>query len=224
MSIDCRVSGTGPVSSTVSPMELDLMFDGYCFGRLNLPEIRTSFRGAKVMVHDQTIEILDVAAYKMFVRSVILGAETSFQLDNGDCTISALGLSKSCDYALDLSMRGMGGLAATLKKVHRDGDSITAIFEFANPSPVEIEHGFCSFAILNDRGGRVASLTAELRIVQGAFKVTMQGSLCPGAVVSERARLVGVGTEQLSWCNETIKFIDSVFDVKEEFMDMLAEA
>lgn len=224
MSIDCKVTGTGPVSSIVSAMDLDLLFDGRSFGRLSLPEIRTSFRGAKVMVHDQTIEVSDATTYKMFVRSVILGDETSFQLDNGRCTISSMGLTKHIDYSLDLSMRGMSGLPVTLKKLHRDGERVTAIFEFSNSSPVEIDHGFCNFAILNDRAQTIALLTAELHIVQGTFTVTMQGSMCEGAVLSEKARLVGAGTEQLSWCNETVKFIDSVFDVKEEFLDVLVEA
>lgn len=223
MSIDCRVTRTGPVSSNVSAMDLDLMFDGFVFGRLRLPKIRTSYWGAKVMVENQTIEIIDLPTYKMFVRSVILNDETSFQLEHGNCTISAMGLTNHCDFNLDLSMGGMGGLPVTLKKLHRDGDSITTIFEFNNTSPVEIDHGLCKFDMVNDRGQTLATLEGDFKLVHGKSKVTFQGTVCEGAMPSDKVRLMGVGTDQLTWCNETIKFIDSVFDMDERFADALLD-
>jgi len=60
MSIESRLTGTGPMSSTIAQMEVDMIGPGGLFGRLRLPEIKTKSGGTTVQAHDQTIQIIDV--------------------------------------------------------------------------------------------------------------------------------------------------------------------
>ncbi|KAF7551961.1 hypothetical protein G7046_g7565 [Stylonectria norvegica] len=221
ISIESRVSNTGPISSTISSMELELVFNGCCFGRMTLPEVKTSFWGTKVVVSDQRINISDMAIYKSFVRSILVSDETSFQLENGACTIKALGITAHCNYCIDIPIKGMRGPQVTLKKLVRNRDTITAVFHISNPSPVEVDHGTCVFELRNDQGETMAELKGELRIVRGEADFTLRGTTPTGVAPSKKARLVGLGVDGNSWCNETVRYIDAVMDVKPEFVKVL---
>lgn len=204
-------------------MDLDLTFNGFCFGRLTLPEIKTSMWGTDVVVEDQKVRITDMAIYKAFVRSVIVDNETSFQLENGICTIKALGISANCNYCLGIPIQGMAGPQATLTKLERVENAITATFSIYNPSPVEIDQGNCTFDLRNQKGETMSELSGHLKIVRGRFDYVVHGTIRDGVESSERARLVGVGVEGKSWCNETINYLDMVVDVKPEFADKLRQ-
>ncbi|CAM1503878.1 Fc.00g014690.m01.CDS01 [Cosmosporella sp. VM-42] len=221
--IECRVNGTGPVSSTISPMELDLMFNGDAFGKLKLPQVRTSFWGTKVVVEAQTIEIKNQLAYLMFMRSIFVDDETSFELENGECSITAMKITAHCNYCLGIPLRGMGGPQISLKKLSRTGWDVAATFEFVNPSPVEIDHGRCVFELRYGEEQRgVALLQGDFKLVQGKFILDLDGLVKNWAVPSSKARLVGISAVGgQSWANESIKFIDSVFDLGSDFAKVL---
>ncbi|KAK7430547.1 hypothetical protein QQZ08_002839 [Neonectria magnoliae] len=219
LSIETSVKGTGPISSTVSPMALDLTFNGFVFGKLVLPEVRTSFWGTKVTVEEQTVTITDLTSFRAFVRSIMVDDDTSFQLENGECTIRALGLKIHCDYSLNIPIPAMRGPWVTLRAVSRSGDNgITATFRMHNPSPVELDHGgVCAFELRNDQGQCMADLRGELRIVRDQFDFALRGTTRNGVAPSDKLRLVGVGVDGSSWCNDTVKHLDAVIVVSPEF-------
>lgn len=221
ISLRSRITGTGPISSTVSAMDLDLTFNGFCFGRIKLPEVKTSFWGTDVVVKNQKIRITDMAIYKAFVRSMIVDDETSFQLENGACTIKALGITANCNYSLKIGVQAIGGPRVTLTNLQRVEKGITATFRVKNPSPVEIDHGNCTFHVRNQKGQILAELKGHLKIVQGEFDYVVIGTPRIGVDPTEKVRVIGVGTEGTSWCNETIRYIDTVVDLPPKFADTL---
>lgn len=223
ISIESRVTGTGPINSTVSAMDLELVFNGDCFGKLSLPEFKTNFWGATVSILDQKIDILDMAAHKAFVRSVIVDDETSFLLENGTCTIKAVGITAHCDYCLEVPLRGMMGPKFTLTRMNRIGETLTAEFQAENPSPVEIDHGASTFEIRNDKNETVAEMKGNLKIKRGSFKFRLRGTAKQGVAPSGKSRLVGIGVEDNSWCNETIQNIDVNFEIDSESLLLLSK-
>ena len=204
-------------------MELDLVFNGGAFGKLKLPQVRTSFWGTKVVVEAQTIEIRDQLTYLMFMRSIFVDDETSFELENGECSITAMRITAHCNYCLGIPLRGMGGPQITLKKLSRTGRDVAASFEFNNPSPVEVDHGRCVFELrYGEEHKGVALLQGDFKMVQGRFSLTLDGLMKSWAAPSNKARLVGISAiGGQSWANESIKFIDSVFDLESKFANML---
>lgn len=69
MSMESKVGNTGPMGVTMSPMTVDLCGDAGCFGKLNLPEIKTKASGTTISVTDQKIEIVDMDAFIAFNKA-----------------------------------------------------------------------------------------------------------------------------------------------------------
>ncbi|KAK5997080.1 hypothetical protein PT974_02432 [Cladobotryum mycophilum] len=90
MSIEGRITVTGAMSSTISPVEFDIMFNGSSFGKLMFPETKTGFWGADVSIKDQEVKILDMTIFKAYIRSVIVDEDICFQLNNGKCIVTSL--------------------------------------------------------------------------------------------------------------------------------------
>lgn len=217
MTIESRVSGTGPIGSNISAMDLDLTFNGFSFGKLHLPSVHTSLWGAKVTIPNQTIKITDMAIYKAFIRSVLVDTETCFQLENGTCTIKALGITAHCNYCLEIPIMGMMGPKTVVKNVEKDGDGhLRVIVDVQNPGPVEIQHGWSLFELRNDKGETVADLEGDFELKRGWSEVVLAGKLRDGAAfaATEKSRLVARGVEGSTWCNETIQFIDTSLELK----------
>ncbi|KAK1986682.1 hypothetical protein LZ30DRAFT_685214 [Colletotrichum cereale] len=221
MSIVSRVTGTGPMGATMSPMTVDMMFNGGCFGKLDLPEVKTKSGGTEVVVRDQVIKILDHNVFKAFVKAIMCDEKLVLHLDNGDCSIKALGMSAKVKYAKDVAIIGMGGPKIAQVNSQERGGGFVNTMKVYNPSPLEIDHGVSMFELRNESGEVLAELKGNLKIVKGDFETTFQGSLNKGAKASDKARMVGVGTQESNWCNETIKFIDVPFSVSPQFAQML---
>ncbi|PNY28498.1 Uncharacterized protein TCAP_01568 [Tolypocladium capitatum] len=222
ITVECRLTKTGPISSTMSSMVIELTFDGLCFAKMRLPEVKTSIWGTRVTVRDQRLEILDKTIFKAYLRSVIVDDDTNFQLENGECTVTALGIKAHCNYCLNIPIRAMAGPKASVASLEREGEDITMVVAIENPSPVEIDHGVTLFELRDGQGASVAELTGNLQIVRGTSECTLRGKLVAGATrPSSRARLVGVCTESSSWCRETAEYFDVGLDVKPEFAGVL---
>ncbi|KAK2018853.1 hypothetical protein LZ32DRAFT_613336 [Colletotrichum eremochloae] len=221
MTIVSRVTGTGPMGATMAPMTVDMMFNGGCFGKLDLPEVKTKSGGTEVVVRDQLITIVDRNAFRAFVKAIMCDQQLVLHLDNGDCTIKALGLSAKVKYAKDVPLIGMGGPKIAQINTQERGSGIVNTMKVYNPSPLEIDHGVSMFEIRNESGEVLAELKGDLKIVKGDFETTFQGSINKGAKASDKARLVGLGTQESNWCNETIKFIDVPFSLSPQFASML---
>lgn len=202
-------------------MELDLTFDGFCFGKINLPEVKTSIWGAKVPIEGQRIHILDMTTYKSFVRSLMVNDETRFQLENGVCTIKSLGIIAHCNYCLDIPIRGMSGPKFNIKNAERNGKEVILTLIVHNPSPVEIDHGACIFDLRNTNDESLMELRGNLKIVRGDFEVVLRGKSKKGVIPTDKARLVGTGVEGKSWCRETIQYLDVMGDLDHETTNLL---
>ncbi|KAH7321146.1 hypothetical protein B0I35DRAFT_208094 [Stachybotrys elegans] len=211
IAIETDVTGTGPIGTRVSPMELDLTYEGKCFAKLRTPELQTHWwGGAKVKVEEQKVQILDMATYRDYVQSVLVSKETGFHLENGVCTIRALGIGIPCTYRLRVPIRGMMGLAGTVTKVERsrlDQEHIAVTARLQNPSPVEMDHGMSSFEFRNTTGELISLLKGDVKIVRGDFEVKLEGKLERSFTPTPKGKLVGVGVDGDSWCKETIKYI-----------------
>lgn len=220
MALVNRVTGTGPTSATMSPMVVDLVFGGVTWGKLQLPEVITSSSGTEIICEEQEIKILDQDAFRAFVKALMLDEQLVLTLDNGDCKISSkvLGFTAKSNvvYKKDLVIGGMRGPKVTL--VETAGGKNT--MKVTNPSPLEIDHGVSMFEVV-DGDDVVAELKGPLYIVRGNFDstldITFKGKkVAPGTKV----RLVGKGTEKESWMNETLKYINSDFEVSEQFASL----
>ncbi|POR34150.1 Uncharacterized protein TPAR_05670 [Tolypocladium paradoxum] len=218
VTVECRLTKTGPISSTMSSMVIELTFNGFCFAKMELPEVKTSIWGTQVTVRDQRLEILDKAIFKAYLRSVIVDDDTNFQLENGDCTVTALGIRAHCNYCLNIPIRGMMGPKASVVSLEREGDDMTMVVAVENPSPVEIDHGMTLFELRNAEGALMVELRGNLQIVRGTCECTMRGKVNAGVASSLRTRLVGVCAEGSSWCRETAEYFDVGLDMKPEFV------
>ncbi|CAN8104325.1 unnamed protein product [Discula destructiva] len=216
MSLVNRVTGTGPTSATMAPMVVDLCFGGAAWGKLQLPEIVTSSSGTDVICAEQEVAITNQEAFRAFVRALMLDDELVLKLDNGDCHIASkiLGYTSNTNvvYKKDLVIKGMRGPQVTL--VDTSGGKNT--LKVVNPSPLEIDHGVSMFDIMQGDEA-VAELKGPLYIVRGNFDstldITFKGNkVAPGSKV----KLIGKGTEKDSWMNDTLKYINSEFEVSEE--------
>lgn len=205
-------------------MDLDLTFNGFTFGKLHLPSVHTSLWGTKVTIANQTIKITDLAIYKAFIRSIIVDNETCFQLENGTCTIKALGVTAHCNYCLEIPILGMMGPRTVLKRIEKDGDGhVRVAVDVQNPGPVEIQHGWSLFELRNDKGETVADLEGDFELKRGWSELALSGKLREGAplAATENSRLVVRGVESSSWCNETIQFIDTALSLKPAHLESL---
>lgn len=163
-------------------MDLDLTFNGFTFGRIHLPSVSTSFFGTKVTIPRQTIQIADAAIYRSFIRSVIVDSETCFQLENGTCTIKALGITAHCDYCLEIPVVDMMGPKMLAKKLRQDGDGhVNVVVDVQNPGPVEISYGWSLWELRNARGETVADLEGDFESKRGWFELILAGKLRDGA-------------------------------------------
>lgn len=214
ISVSALVTGTGPISATVSPMEVDLVFRGARFGKLQLPQIMTRPGGSRVEVRNQTVRVLDLAAFRAFVRSAVDDEWLVLTLDNGPCSVSAVGVTGRCVYRKDVRIRAMGGLAARVVDV----SGVLATFVVTNPSPMEIDHGVSVFDVQGGGGEVFARLRGPVAIRRGKCEVTMAISREPRRPTSTDARLVGVRTENEAWTTDTIKFIQMPLELTERFL------
>jgi hypothetical protein len=219
MGIESRVTGTGPLGATMAPMAVDLTFNGVAFGRLRLPEVKTSSRGTDVNIYDQHIDISDMAAFKAFVKSLMKDEHLVLTLDKGDCTIKALGLTAHCTYRKDIHLKGMNGPQSRII----DTDETTNTVAVHNPSPLEIDHGVSMFEIRDAAGNpeKIAELKGPMEIKRGYFELKMNLSRTANKPQSgSTAYLIGIGTENDAWTNDTLKYINTRLELTDKFCSM----
>ncbi|KAL1881102.1 hypothetical protein VTK73DRAFT_4779 [Phialemonium thermophilum] len=216
MSIESRVTKTGPVPATMSSMTVEMVFRGGCFGKLVLPEVKTSPSGASVNIYDQPIRILDMTAFCAFVDALMNDEELILTLENGACTIRSLFMTGRCTYRKDVRLCGMNGPRVHLLDV--SPNSTTLVFD--NPSALEIDHGIVIFNICasDDNDRPLARLQGPLVIVRGECRLNLSITRNPGKPVTNKTKLVGVGGESDAWTSETIKFIHTALELTDHFL------
>ncbi|KAK6826123.1 hypothetical protein PG987_013617 [Apiospora arundinis] len=202
ISVDARAANTGPVPASISAMKLDLHnAKGDCFGQIFLPPLNTSMNGARVLVNNQLVKITDKAALLSFVDNVMVGTAAVLDLRNGRCDVKALG------------MKGMDGPRVTVDQVTstvKNGSEVQVVLRIANPSPIEISFGICSFEIQTSGDQKVfAELKGRLDTRKGVFEAKLSGTIDKSVLIEPgKARLVGKRCAGAGWCDDAVKAID----------------
>jgi hypothetical protein len=217
MAIESKTTHTGPLPATLAPMTVDMIGPKGTFGRLDLPEVKTTSKGALINIPDQHIKIIDMAAYLAFVKSIQLDEKLVMMLDHGKGTIKALGMKNNIVYKKAVNLIGMDGPQTQMLKteVLADG-TFKNTMKIVNPSPVEIEMGEVTFGFKNPSGVLLATQKASIRIVRGdtiyeaVGKVETKGSV-------DRVSIVGLTPEKDSWITETLKLFNVPIRITPEF-------
>jgi len=195
-------------------MEVDLIFGGNCFGKFQLPQVKTRSGGSQIKIYDQTIKVLDMTAFTGFVESIIKDEALVLTLDNGQCSVTAFGMTGKCTYRKEIGLKGMNGLATRIVDVADD----MVTFLVTNPSAMEIDHGIGIFEIQTQDGESIAQVRGPLEIIRGECKVAMSISGRGQRPAGEDSIMVGIGGETEAWTSETIKFVQTPLELTGEFL------
>ena len=111
MDIQARTTQTGPLPATLMPMTVDLDGPKGIFGKLDLPEVKTTSKGADVAVKGQRIRVTDMEAFLAFNKSIQLDDKLTMHLKNGKGQIKALAMKSAITYEKPVPLTGMDGPA-----------------------------------------------------------------------------------------------------------------
>jgi Protein of unknown function (DUF3712) len=221
MSIESRVTNTGPLGATMSAMTVEMVGPKGVFGHLEFPEIKTSSKGATVSIDDQKIEIVDMEAYLAFSKSIQLDEKLTLRLQNGKGTIKSFGLKANIVYNKEVSMLGMNGPKTEIIKTEIVADGgFKNTMKVTNPSPLEIDLGAPTFAYKNAAGETLAVQTGAIFINRGETMFTVTGEVKSKGSL-DKLSLIGQSVEQDSWISETIKFYDVPISLTSELRDLV---
>jgi len=192
MTVESKTTETGPLSATMSAMTVDMVGPGGAFGKLDLPEVKTSSKGALVNVTDQTIKILDMDAYKAYSKALQQDEKFTMSLDNGVGTIKALLGKNKIVYKKTVSFPAMDGPQTTILKTEILGEGqFKNTMRIENPSPLEIDMGNATFEFKNAAGEVLAEQSGEVFVVKGETIYQATGTVKQKGNV-DRVSLVGV--------------------------------
>ncbi|KAI1740550.1 hypothetical protein F4680DRAFT_91466 [Xylaria scruposa] len=142
VSLEARITQTGPASATITPMTLELCGPAGQFGKVTLPAITTQAFGTEVVVASQLVRIIDKEALKAFIRDIIKDDSVVLSLRNGVTSITALGIGpRDMTYQKDLELLGMKGpvvkvhTASIVQNPQVAGSSSSANFKPSNATP-----------------------------------------------------------------------------------------
>jgi hypothetical protein len=204
ISVESKTTETGPLGATLSPMTVDMIGPGGAFGKLDLPEVKTSSKGALVNVTNQTVKILDLQAYNAYTKALQLDEKFTMSLDNGAGTIKALGMKSSIVYKKGVTFQGMDGPQSSILKTQILGDGqFKNTMKIVNPSPVEIDLGSATFEFKNAAGDVLGEQTANVFVVRGETIYQATGTVKAKGNV-DRVSLVGVAASKAGTCLEEV--------------------
>ncbi|KAL2074899.1 hypothetical protein VTL71DRAFT_8679 [Oculimacula yallundae] len=222
MSIESRVTNTGPTSSTLSSMEVDLVGPLGAFGKLTLPIIKTSSSGTDVNIASQLIKITDKKAFKAFVTAILRDENLVLQLKNGKGTVKAMfGMSTSIDYNKDCHLKGMNGPKTSILSTEVVGEGYRSTLRMSNPSPLELDLGTLKQEIRNVDGSLVATQQGKAYLVRGDTDYVVEGKVV-GKAAGKEVKLFAVGVEEDNWHNETITAFEEPVVLTPELVSLCA--
>jgi hypothetical protein len=223
MAIGSKTTHTGPLPATLAPMTVDMIGPKGAFGKLDLPEVKTTSKGAVINIPDQYIKILDMEAYLAFVKSIQLDEKLTMMLDNGKGTIKALGLKSNIVYKKPVHLIGMDGPQTEMVKteVLPDG-TFKNTMRITNPSPVEIELGNVTFGFRNASGVVLATQKADILIKRGETVYEATGKVETKGNV-DKVNIIGLEPEKDSWIRETLKMFNVPINLTPEFKELVKE-
>ncbi|KAI0533220.1 hypothetical protein GGR58DRAFT_517113 [Xylaria digitata] len=109
VSLEARITGTGPVTAIVTRMPVELCGPSGHFGNMTLPAMRTQPYGTDIVVTSQLVDIIDKEALKVFIQNII-DEGVILSLRNGRTTITAMGVGpRGVVYENKIELGGMNG-------------------------------------------------------------------------------------------------------------------
>jgi len=224
MGIESRTTNTGLIPAVMHPMTVDLVGPKGVFARMDLPEVRTSPKGADVNVEAQRIQIVNMEAYLAFSKSLQLDERLTLQLDNGKGVIKAMGLKANIMYKKNVSLLGMDGPDTQILKtvLGPDDGTFTNTMRLINPSPLELEMGECEFAFKNAAGKTLATQRANLFITRGEYVYEATGKVVEKGDIG-RVSLVGLKPQKDSWVKESLALFSATVKLTPELTQLLKE-
>jgi len=219
MTIESKVTHTGPVSATQSPLPVDMIGPQGVFGKLNLPEVKTKSSGTFVNISPQLIKIVDHVAYQAFVKSIQLDEKLTLRLDNGEGTIKALGMKSKIVYRKNVELMGMNGPKTELVKTVATDGGFKNTIKIYNPSPLEIDLGENTFEFVDEAGQVIAEQSGRLDIPRGESYHEVVGSV-KAKTASGKINLVGKDVEKVSWLKDTIKYFNTPIGLTPEMKNL----
>jgi len=224
MSIDSRTYNTGVAPATLKPMTVDMIGPKGTFGTLNLPEVKTSMKGADVIIHDQLIKITDMDAYLAFNKSIQLDNSLSMLLDNGAGQIKALGFLKAnITYKKQVDMLGMDGPQTEILKTEVLGDgTFKNTMKITNPSPVEIDMGEVTMQYKTATGEILAEQTAKIFIVRGETIYEATGKVLAKGNADSLHLVGGEEVGKKTWMQNTLNNFDVPITLTPELKSLLS--
>ncbi|KAE9962431.1 hypothetical protein BLS_000334 [Venturia inaequalis] len=222
MTIESKVTNTGPVSATQSALTVDMVGPAGIFGKLDLPEVKTKSSGTVVNIPAQVVKIIDHAAYQAFVKSIQLDEKLTLRLENGQGTVKALGMKSKIVYKKNVELLGMNGPKTELVKTVATDGGFKNTIKIYNPSPLEIDLGENTFEFVDDAGLVIAEQTGNLDIPRGDSYHEATGTI-KGKTASSKITLVGKDVARDSWLKETIKFFNTPIGLTAEMKQLVAQ-
>jgi hypothetical protein len=208
--------------ASMAAMVCDMEYQGKSMGKIQFPAIKLGMNGGPVTIPEQEIKILDMEAFKSFVKAVMTEDMITVKLANGQCELKAAGLTVKFTYNKEVQLKGMMGPKSVMVDSRRQGDGICNTLKISNPSPVEVQHGDSVLEIINTKGEVMAELEGDLQIVRGEFEFITAGSVNKGVSITPTARLVGKRVKDGTWADETIKALDTKIALTPQFAALLA--
>ncbi|KAI1427912.1 hypothetical protein F5Y12DRAFT_782882 [Xylaria sp. FL1777] len=257
VTFEARMTNTGSVRASINPMTVELCGPSGHFGNLSLPAVTTRAEGTDIFVTSQLVKIVNKNALSAFIQAMVqLGA--TLILRNGQTSITAVGIRpREMVFEKEIPLRGWEGplvsvlVASLVTNPLRGSPSIATLgaprsatstsdagssvisvtFLMANPSPLEMSLGTCSFDIHDLEGRVLAELKGRLDVRRNLFETTFRGhantAIAAGLAddirkaASERgstsamsdpnspmARFVGKRCVGAGWCDDAVKGID----------------
>jgi len=224
MQVESNTYNTGITSATLAPMTVEMVGPEGVFGYLNLPEVKTSSKGADVNISPQHIKITNMEAYKAFSTAIQLDEEVTMTLDNGDGNIKALlGLTAKVVYKKEVTMKGMDGpYTEIVKTVVTGPDTFTNTMKITNPSPVEIQLGPVTMQYKNAAGVVLAEQSADIFIRRGETIYEATGKVLSKGDVSSVSLVGGSELSKKSWLTFTLSLFDIPIQLSSELHGLLS--
>ncbi|KAF2671978.1 hypothetical protein BT63DRAFT_422491 [Microthyrium microscopicum] len=203
-------------------MTVDLVGPKGAFGKLNLPEVKTTSKGADVIIKDQKIQITDMEAFLAFNKSLQLDEKLTMHLDNGQGTIKALGMKSKIVYKKPVAMKGMDGPQTEIVKTEVLGDGqFKNTMKIINPSPVEIDLGNVVFAFKNQAGEVLATQIGNVYIKKGETIYEATGEVKQKSELG-RVSIVGLSEAKGTWVSKTLEFFNTPLSLTPEMEKLLS--
>ena len=217
MSLMGHATKIGIVTATIAAMTVDLVGPAGIFGRLDIPVFKMGSFGGEIRVLNQVVRIIDMRAFKAFVKSIMQDEDLVLRLENGVTTVRAAGMTAKIVYKKDLHLKGLTGLTSMLIQAKQIGGEMKSTFCISNPSPFEIDLGIVHYQIQDERGNAIGEQRGETYIMRGGESYLMVTGHITTKLTCGWARCIGLAVEHDTWVKEIIGLVDITASIPSDF-------